>query len=245
MRHRVALSIAGLFVFMVAAVLRADDSDKTRAVVDKALKAIGGEDKLEKLKAQTWKEKGTYYGMGDGVPYTANYSSQWPGQFRMEIVGFFTVVLDGDKGWMKMNDDTTEMNAEQLAEQKESHYAGYVTTLTPLKDKAFTLSPLDEVQVNGRAAEGVKVTHKNHRDVNLFFDKENGLLIKSDQRAKDLENGGKEVLQEAFYSDFKDIDGIKIPMKIVIKRDGKQFVEAEHSDVKLVEKLDKSVFAKP
>lgn len=35
------------------------------ALVDKA---IGGAKRLAKYNAATWEEKGTYYGMGDGLP---------------------------------------------------------------------------------------------------------------------------------------------------------------------------------
>src|SRR5262245_57605941 len=103
---------------------QADDQAEARAIIDKAIQAAGGEAKLDKFRAHTWKEKGTYYGMGDGIPYTGSYAVQWPGQFRMEIEGYFTMVLNNDKGWMKMpGGDTLEMSKEQLAEHKENHYA--------------------------------------------------------------------------------------------------------------------------
>jgi hypothetical protein len=51
--------------------------------------------------------------------------------------------------------------------------------------------------------------------------------------------------QEVFYSNYGDVDGVKFPMKILITRDGKPYVEAENSDVKAVDKLDEKLFAKP
>ncbi|MGE3805072.1 MAG: hypothetical protein AB7K24_10410 [Gemmataceae bacterium] len=235
----------GLLLVVSANFVPAQDADKTRAVIDKALKAMGGEAKLEKFKAQTWKEKGTYYGMGDGLPYTGTYAIQWPYQFKMEITDVFTTVLNGDKGWIKSMGETMEMTKEQVAEQRENQYAGWVTTLAPLKDKAYQLSLLKESKVGDRPAVGIKVAHKDHRDVSLFFDKESGLLIKSEFRTKSQEQGGKEVLQEMYYSDYKEVEGIKIPSKIKILRDGKKFVEAENTDIKPMGKLPDSVFGKP
>src|SRR5208282_5412821 len=100
MRKIVCASLVlGSLLAGVGLVRSGDDKD-ARAIIAKAIKAAGGEAKLAKLKASTWKEKGTYYGMGDdGFPYTANYAIQWPGQFRLEVEGVFTIVLDGDKGW--------------------------------------------------------------------------------------------------------------------------------------------------
>ena len=56
---------------------------------------------------------------------------------------------------------------------------------------------------------------------------------------------GDDVSQDVFYSDYKEVDGIKRAMKTKILRDGKKFLEMETSDFKPVEKLDDKVFAKP
>ena len=105
--------------------------DEARGIVQKSVDAIGGEANLARHKAHTFTEKGTYYGMGDGLPFTGNYAVQWPGQFRMEIVGAFIVVLDGDKGWVKAGGDIKEMSDEQLATQRHDHKAGWMTSLVP------------------------------------------------------------------------------------------------------------------
>jgi outer membrane lipoprotein-sorting protein len=217
-----------------------NDAADARAVIDKAIKAIGGEEKLAKTPASTWSEKGTYYGMGDGMPYTGKYAVQWPNQFRMEIEGVFTIVLNGDQAWMNGQD----MEKEQIGEHKEGHYTGWVSTLLPLKDPAFKLTLLPETKVDNKSAVGVKVSRQGHRDVNLFFDKETGLLVKTATRAKAEEQGGKEVNQETYYQNYKEADGVKTPMKIVVKRDDKPYVEAEISDLKRSPKLDDKLFSK-
>jgi hypothetical protein len=58
-------------------------------------------------------------------------------------------------------------------------------------------------------------------------------------------NGGKEYMAETFYSDYKKVDGLLIAHKLLIKRDGNKYVDAEVTEVKVSEKLDDSVFAKP
>jgi hypothetical protein len=55
----------GTLVFAVVCALagpgRPQDSDDARALIDRAIKAHGGADKLAKHKAETWKAKGTMY----------------------------------------------------------------------------------------------------------------------------------------------------------------------------------------
>lgn len=121
-------------------------------IVDAAIKATGGVEAIAKQKAVTWTENGTYYGTGSGLPYTAKYANELPNRFRLEIVNVFTIVYDGEKGWRKAMGNVVELDTDELAEQKESTYAGWITTLLPLKEKAkeFTLAAAGEGKVNDR-----------------------------------------------------------------------------------------------
>ena len=242
MRKSGCVLLALCLLLGLGGVNRADDD--ARAIIDKAIKAAGGEQALAKYKAQTWKEKGTFYGEGDGQPYTGTYAVQWPDKFKMEITDVFTLVLKGDQGWFSAGGNTTEMSKEQLAETKEGQYIGWVATLLPLTDKAFELSPLGESKVGDQEAVAVKVARKDHNDVKLYFNKETGLLVKFAGRFKEARSG-KEVDQESTLSDYKEVAGIMLPTKVSIKRNGKLFVEAQIDDLKPMDKLGDDVFAKP
>src|SRR5206468_52714 len=115
------LSLCLLLVAVATA--KADQNADARATIDKAMKAMGGEEKLVANKAMTWKEKGTYYGMGAGLPYTGEFSVQWPDRYRMTIQGVFTIVLNGDKGWSEMGGTSQPIEGEQLKTQLEDRYA--------------------------------------------------------------------------------------------------------------------------
>lgn len=215
-----------------------------RAIIDKGIQAMGGEEILKKHQAATFGEKGTYYGMGDGLPYTGKYAMQYPNQFRMEIEGVFIIVIDGDKGWMKMGGETKELDKQQLANQLKDLKAGWISSLLPLKDKAFSLTALGETEVEKKPALGVKVTRKDWPEVKLYFDKQNGRLVKNEYRsfAQEL---GKEATVEHFMQDYKEMDGAQIPTHMIVKRDGKLFVEARVVEYKAAGKLDAKVFAMP
>jgi hypothetical protein len=224
----------------------ASDDSAARAVIDKAIQATGGEEKLEPLKSQTWMEKGMFYGLTpNGLPYGAKMAIEWPDKARMEFIGFMTIVLNGDRGWTDQRGTVTAMPKDQLDEQKGQQYCGHVTMLLPLKDKNFTLSLLGDSTVDSQAATGVQVSHKGHRDVKLYFDKKTGLLSKSEWQVKSQEQDGKEVKQEIWYQNYKAMNGIQVPMKIVMKHDSKPYVEAEIFNVKLGAKIDPKLFEKP
>src|SRR5262249_50730396 len=148
-------------------------------------------------------------------------------------------ILNRDKGWAKIGDMLMDMTEEQVKEAQEGAHESWIATLVPLKDKAYTLSSLGEVKIENRPALGFRVSGKDHRDVNLYFDKDNFLLLKSEMRIKD-EDSKMELNQETYFSDFKEVGGLKEPMKFVIKKDGKPFLEAEVEEVRRQEKVDDS-----
>ena len=249
MRRIVCLAVSLVFVGGAAC---ADEQADARAIIDKAIKAAGGEENLAKYKAETFKGKGKYYGMGAGMDYTGDWTVQHPDKMRFQIevaVGdmkfTFVRVVNGDKVWSKTGDNAVEVDdKDQVNEAKEGGYVGSVTDLLPLKDKEFQFALLGESEVDGAKVVGIKVSHKGHRDVELYFDKAKGLLIKSATTVKD-DMTGQEARQEVFYSDYKEVSGTQRPMKVVINRDGKSFVDMEVTERQLHEKLDDSVFGKP
>jgi hypothetical protein len=249
-RNRYAFLALGL-VLAAAVTAPADDSAAARTLVAKAVHAHGGAAKLAQLPAVSAKLKGTFHGLGEAVAFTGEFAAQGSDRLKLALEAeaggqkFRLVhVLNGNQGWNKVNEDTAEMDKEDLAEAKEQAYAGWVATLVPLQDRAFTLASLGEVHVDGRPALGVRVSSQGHRDVNLYFDKETSLLVKTETRVKD-DASGQEMTEEMFLTDYQDVQGTKQAVKLTIKRDGKPYLESEVSDYQLAEKLDASVFAQP
>jgi hypothetical protein len=251
MRNTFVAACAGCLLSSVIAPVRADDASEARKIIDKAIKATGDEAKLAKWKAATWKTKGTFHGLGAPVPYAGEWAMQLPDKSKivMELDAMgqkltFTMVYDGGKGWIKVNDMKMDMDKERLDEQREALNSMQVTKLVPLKGQDYKLSLLGETKVDDRPAVGVKTARTGYRDVNLYFDKGTGLLAKSEMRVKD-DQQGQEVTQETLYGGYKDIDGVKVPTRITLKRDGKLYVEGENSDWKPADKLDDKMFAEP
>src|SRR5262249_48311388 len=118
-------------------------------------------------------------------------------------------------------------------------------------DKEFTFAALGKSKVDDRAVVGVKVLSKGHKDVELYFDETSNLLAKSAQTIQVLdlwsESAGRAtvVRHEVFYSNYRVVQGVQVPMKMVIKHDGKLVVKSEKDDVQLMDKLDDKEFSKP
>ncbi len=250
MKRFLGAVLATILVASVIGPVRADDKDPN-TILDKAIKAIGGEEKLKKAESLTWKSKGTITFGGNDNEIKLVASVQGLDHYRTEVSGdfggeprTFVVVLKGDKGWRKFGEDPMEMDDDGLSNEKRSIYLAITPiTIFPLKGKGFKLAAAPEEKVDGKPAAVIKVTGPDGKDFTLYFDKESGLPVKS--VAKVVGFGGEEFTQESTFKDYKDFGGIKKATKVESKRDGEDFIKSEITDFKVVDKLDPKTFDEP
>jgi hypothetical protein len=225
------------------------DADKdAKAILDKAIKAMGGEEKLGTLKAFTWKTKGTITFGGNDNPFTGQTTAQGLDHYRAEFEGDFggnmvkgVTVINGDKGWRKIGEMAMDID---VAVEKRNIYLQLVPQmLLPLKEKSFKIEPAGEEKVGDKPALGLKIIGPDGKDFTLYFDKETGLPVK--QVAKVTGFMGDEFTQETSYGNYKDFGGIKKATKIESKRNGEKFVDIEFTDFKVLDKVDPKTFAEP
>ncbi len=235
-------------VFALAPVARADDAADAKAVIEKAIKARG-----DKALAQTWKDKGVFTAAGAKMNYTADWAFQGPDKYRFVLAGEFgdakiaiTAVVNGEKAWQTDGTKTEEITGEKREQTVNEVYHLWVTSLTPLvREKGFALAAAKGKDIAGKPAVGVTVTRDKKPAVTLYFDKETGLLVKTEVTVKDEFQKWKEVPEEAYFSDYKERDGRKVFTKMRIVRDGKPLIESTLSDQKAADKLDAKLFEKP
>jgi hypothetical protein len=229
-------------VFLLVGPAAAQNDPK--AIIEKAIKAKGGADRIDRYAAAIVETKGTLFQGGQAVPFTSRSAYELPDRgkvvFEIEALGGKTRAVqsfDGSKVQAVVNGQPKELGDVQARDFRESIYAQHVMRLTPLlKDPVFTLSPAGSTTVGGRPAVGVKVSSKDHNDVTLYFDKNAGLLVKAERTV--LNAVGKDVKQEQTFNDYKSFDGIMHPMHTVVTRDGQKLMESETVDFKPQEKLD-------
>ncbi len=251
--RKIGLLTVGLTLLLGWGLYGQESQDESRAILNKAIKAHGGETKLAAIKAIQVKGKGKVNAMGMEIPFMIEISSQPPDKLKAVIeidvnnMNFTVInVVNGKKGWNSVMGTTKEMDDKEMAEAKEQMHVETVASLVPLKDKSYKLSPLGDAKVEGRAAVGVQVMKKGLRDVNLYFDKKTHLLLKSEYRAVEPFNK-QEVTQEKLYLNYKDVGGgFKSPTRMIVNNDGKKFLDMEITETTPMENtFDDSVFAKP
>jgi hypothetical protein len=251
MRRFHGTAIVFLLAFCLVGTARSADDNDTKAVVDKAIRALGGEAKLSKGKGIAWKTKGKLHFGGNENSFSSKTTAAGLDRFHSEFEGEFggntvmgVTVLDGDKGWRKFGDMSMELDKGGLANEKRTVYLQVVPImLVPLKGKDFQVETAGEEKVGDASVIGIKVTPPDGKDFKLYFDTTTGLPVKL--VAKVVGFGGDEYTQETTYDDYKDFKGIKKATKIEAKRDGEKLLEAEITDFQLLEAVDEKLFVEP
>jgi hypothetical protein len=220
-------------------------------MIGRAIDAHGGAQKLSAVRADRVQLKGTLHIGPSAVPFTDEVTIQLPGQFKstvrlLEGGRTHTIVhlLNGEGASIVIDGRTQSVSSSNLAQMRQTLQLAHAMKLVPLLvDPAFTISYLGEFQYNGRILVGVQVVGYSQRDLRLYFDKETALLVKSEHLLDGI--GGKDVRQEAFYSDYRDVGGYRRPGRVTAYRDGKKVMETELVGAVRFDHLAANVFTQP
>jgi hypothetical protein len=248
--------------FLVASASRARaaggrEDAEARAIIDKAIEAHGGADKLSRFKAVSARWVGKHkvenvfywdavrvvtYEMPDKIRLDFEVENPKGGTFA------FSRVVNGKKGWQGSARGTRDLKEAEVAQIVDELYAHWLASVVPLKDKGFEFSLIGNAAVDGKDAVGVRVSCKGRPDVNLFFDQKTGLVIKSERRAKDP-GTNQEYTAESIYRDHKAFQGVMWPTSRLDRRDGMD-LEAnsgrfELRDFQAHDKLEEKSLARP
>jgi hypothetical protein len=252
--RRTLLALLSLGVLCVLSAARAAADDDAKAILTRAIKAHGGEATLLKYQAGKFKNKGklTLPGLGE-IEVTQNVSYMLPNKFKetmeMEIAGTpikTETIVNGDKMSIEANGKEVPISDAIKKALEDGRYMLKVGRLVDLvKDKGYKLEGVGEIKVEGKPAVGIRVSHKGKKDINLYFNKETSRMVKVEHRGIDPMTE-KEFTEERIVTEYMDkkSNGVLMPKKVLVKRDGKTFMEAEVEEGEVLEKIDDSEFKK-
>ena len=241
-----------VIVIAGSSALRAADDDP-KVILQKAIKAHGGEDFLLKHQAVRASNKGkiSIPGVGE-AEFTQDMAYMLPDKLKdkldLSIGGqniSIVTVMNGDKLSIEAAGKAVDITDDIKKAMKDAQYMMSIARLAPLlKDKSYEISLFGAAKVEEKPAIGVRVTAKGQKEITLFFDAKTGLLAKLEHRTVEAGTGA-EINEERIILEYKkNTDGISVPKKVLIKHDGKTFIEAESVEFTYLEKIDEGEFKK-
>ena len=225
--------------------------DEAKAVIERAIAAHGGADKLDKFLAGRVQSKGAITAQGGQVPFVSVVVYQLPDKVKntteFTLQGGsrpITQIMNGDKIAVVINGITQQVLPAQADEMKQAAHARNLRRLTPLlKGDKFNLAMAGDKQIAGKSAVGVKVTAEGAREVRLYFDKSNDLLLAQERHSFDA--AGKPTEQQEIYSDYREAEGIKYPAHTAVMQNGERYIVSEVVSIKLLPKVESREFTIP
>jgi outer membrane lipoprotein-sorting protein len=214
-------------------------------VIDQAIQSAGGAEKLSRLTAQTWRAKMKIHEGAQVRTVDAKYAVQWPDKLRSDVTGSYTMVRNGEEGWLTQGKTLQDLSTDQLLFLKEDMHVNWLRTLAPLRGKGLRYQSVPPIEVDGRETIGVRVSSRQHRDVVFLFDKQTHDVVKTETKSRGLGDEGELANIESYYSEFEEVAGTRVPTRVRIVRDGELFMEIEISDIQRSEKLDPKLFTRP
>ncbi|MFY9820231.1 MAG: insulinase family protein [Thermoanaerobaculia bacterium] len=211
---------------------------KAMDLLRQAQAALGGKAFVEQ-KTQVSKGSATLTPPGApqpvAIPTLVNYR-RYPDAERTEMttaMGAMVRAYDGTSGWMQMGPQTVDAT-EQL---KDRQIYGF-DQLRRAGQPGYTARSLPDEPAGGKPAHVVELADAGGHATRFYLDAATSQVIKVA-----WESNGQRV--EVLVSDYRDVNGIKVPFKVDALQDGTPVMKVELSEVQVNVPVDAGLFKKP
>ncbi len=206
-------------------------------VIDNYLEAIGGKENFSNIEDRTTIMRGEIMGQNLSIVIKQKAPNKLKQNIRSGEMKQ-TILYDGTKGVMIVGDEITEFDNKKLGKLKLEAAMNFL--LDP-ESYGVSLELIGIETVDSAECYKIELTTEGGTKWVQFYAIDSGLKIKE---VKEVETTQGSFQQETFYSDYKEVDGLKFPFKIK-QSFGMQTIEMNVSSVKLNRGLKDSDFEIP
>jgi outer membrane lipoprotein-sorting protein len=222
----------------------ADERAKAEALLDKAIAAKGGLEKLRALKTIVVKQTlTTQTPQGDATAETSNYI-QYPDRFRIVTEtpnGTMVQASDGKQVWMTDARGLHDAPEPLVREFRAALRRDPIALLLAAKEGKLTARLLPETtDKDGQGAVPLELSATDLNPIVLEVDRTTSLIRKQSYRA---DAPGRPLVEESF-SDYRPVDGIQIAFRAA-RKSGPLSVERRVTEVKINTAVEPALFSRP
>jgi hypothetical protein len=231
-----------------------------QTLVEKAIKFHGGFKALSRNVPLIRTEESEMILDGEKIAVKSEWQYQPPDQRAFQAVVKISslqlrvlVGMNDEKGWTKTGPSAAaDLSPEHLhgLQFEFRNHVRNVQLLTTAQAE-FDLGQPRAARFADRDAWQLPATFKKTKNLlNVFFDKTSGQVLGTEAERVLPTLGGDETRDKpanfrVIYKSLMDVDGMKMPDSATILRDGKPVLEIRKSQVRIVDKIDPKVFARP
>lgn len=217
------------------------------AVLDKALDAKGGYEKLSKVRTLQWSGTGTLTLGGESAPVQMTKRYVAPDKLRLDMNvngGAYVVatIYDGDKGWQHATQggkaQVVDLPKQEIELGKKQIWRDQEFVLLRYKTKLARVRKVEDRKIGNVADYAIELTSADGSSrVVLLIDKKTHLIMGMDYVEADTEVAER-------YSNYKKVDGIMIAHERTTDSMALK-LKAKVEKAELNVKLDAKLFSKP
>lgn len=209
------------------------------SVIAKYVAAIGGRDAQRKITSRVSKGRVDVPGVSFGG--TLEVYAKAPNKsltiMNAEPAGLVKEGFDGRTSWSLKSNGLDAHNSVDRAAVIDADFYREIR----LAEMYARIKLVGKVKEGFRQVYLVEAVPKGGAAENLYFDVESGLLVRRDV-TRSTPNGS--VRAEVYFSDWRDVDGVKLPFKITQVLPTMRFV-ITFDDIKQNVPLDDAMFLRP
>jgi zinc protease len=243
---QIARSLQAQYAPMAAqAAQTSGDPARGRELASRVVQVKGGLAKLKGIRTVVAEAKTTFRMQQGPLESTTKTYVVYPDKFRVDaaVAGANVVqVYNSGDAWMTDPNGTHEAPAPMKAEFAASVRRDMIPLLVAAAEGKLTATLLSEEGRDGRALRVLEISGEGVAPVRLSVDASNLVVRQSFSRPGP--EGGQMQVEETF-SDYRDVDGIKVPFTAELTHNGRVVLTRTITDVTFNAPVDPQLFTRP
>lgn len=218
---------------------------KGKDILKKALAAMGGAAVLGIKDVTEVSKMSISTGQGDmqaDVTTTMVAPNKLMQQMKLPF-GEVSFVYDGSQGWMKTAQGVQDLPGSQREDLIKEMAGNMFSVLQNFEKPDYAVQFFKEEKAEGKTSNVVIVKHApSNTTMRFFIDAQTNLIVKKIARGR-TRQGPADVEEQ--FSDYRDVNGVKMPFKTTNFADGKKQIETVVSSATINSGIKPEVFKKP
>jgi zinc protease len=214
-------------------------ANPAKGLLDKAIAAKGGLDRLKRIRTVRSVGTMTAQSAGGPIPFPIVTSIEYPDRFRIDADmpgGKVTQVYAGGRFWIEDARGVRELPEEARAQIRGNIERDVVRVLLGAAAGRLVVRGVDS---DAETLGAIEVSGEDMTPVTLFVNRDTGLIERARYALSPAGRG------EEAYSDYRSVDGIQVAFHTVVRRPGVTPIERDVKTIRFNVALPAGLFVKP
>ncbi|NIR49618.1 outer membrane lipoprotein-sorting protein [candidate division KSB1 bacterium] len=217
---------------------------KGREILLKAVAAAGGLETFKQIDNFRIKTNSVIFQSQGQTPLTVTEVIQLPDKTKQTMAlkqGKRVQVLNSDQSWKQVGNNISDLSEAEKREMRRGLFRETINIFRMTASDSLQVEYLDKETIGGQSSHILQIKNQSADFFRLYIDTATFLVTKK------VYQGAPEVglvTLEEKYSDYRTVDGIKIPFHTLVRANGRKFIESDVVEAKFNLPLEDDFFLK-